>query len=202
MYRLLLINDQPIFRDIIRAMLDKAGGFAVVAEREDGADAGDTLQELLPDAVVMDVQMPKMNGLKAVSTILKIDPLAVVVLTSMKQDCEYESLAQEAGGRSVLPEIQSRHRSSSQRYREASPGGFGRLVALGLPLRCANAEPITTSIAPTYSSPPIDSPSIHQLNNTPNIGWLNDRTVTLEGKYRFRSHVCPIKPSPAINTPV
>jgi len=53
MYRLLLINDQPIFRDIIRAMLDKAGGFAVVAEREDGADAGDTLQELLPDAVVI-----------------------------------------------------------------------------------------------------------------------------------------------------
>ena len=45
MYRVLLIDDQPIFRDIIRAMLDKAGGFEVVAEREDGAFAADTYGE-------------------------------------------------------------------------------------------------------------------------------------------------------------
>ena len=103
MYRVLLIDDQPIFRDIIRAMLDKAGGFTVVAEREDGAEAGGSYQELLPDAVIMDVQMPKMNGFEAVSTILDVDPLAVVVLTSMKQDDEYESLAEEAGAAAFYP---------------------------------------------------------------------------------------------------
>lgn len=103
MYRVLLIDDQPIFRDIIRAMLDKAGGFIVVAEREDGADAAGSYQELLPDAVIMDVQMPKMNGFEAVSTILDVGPLAVVVLTSMKQDDEYESLAQEAGAAAFYP---------------------------------------------------------------------------------------------------
>ncbi len=103
MYRVLLIDDQPIFRDIIRAMLDKAGGFTVVAEREDGADAARSYQELLPDAVIMDVQMPKMNGFEAVSTILEVDPFAVVVLTSMKQDDEYETLAQEAGAAAFYP---------------------------------------------------------------------------------------------------
>jgi DNA-binding NarL/FixJ family response regulator len=103
MYRVLLIDDQPIFRDIIRAMLDKAGGFEVVAEREDGAFAANTYQEILPDAVIMDVQMPKMNGFEAVGTILGEDPKAVVVLTSMKQDDEYERMAQEAGAAAFYP---------------------------------------------------------------------------------------------------
>ncbi len=103
MYRVLLIDDQPIFRDVIRAMLDKAGGFEVVAEREDGAHASSTYQEILPDAVIMDVQMPEMNGFEAVGTILGIDPQAVVVLTSMKQDDEYERLAIEAGAAAFYP---------------------------------------------------------------------------------------------------
>ena len=103
MYRVLLIDDQPIFRDIIRAMLDKAGGFEVVAEREDGAFAADTYDEILPDAVIMDVQMPRMNGFEAAGTILGTDPKAVVVLTSMKQDDEYARLANEAGAAAFYP---------------------------------------------------------------------------------------------------
>ncbi len=103
MYRVLLIDDQPIFRDIIRALLDKAGGFEVVAEREDGAFAANTYQEILPDAVIMDVQMPQMNGFEAVGTILGEDPQAVIVLTSMKQDDEYERLAHEAGAAAFYP---------------------------------------------------------------------------------------------------
>ena len=103
MYRVLLIDDQPIFREIIRAMLDKAGGFEVVAEREDGAFAADTYGEILPDAVIMDVQMPRMNGFEAAGTILGTDPEAVVVLTSMKQDDEYERLANEAGAAAFYP---------------------------------------------------------------------------------------------------
>ena len=103
MYRVLLIDDQPIYRDIIRAMLDKAGGFEVVAEREDGSFAANTYQEILPDAVIMDIQMPQMNGFEAAGTILGEDPQAVVVLTSMKQDDEYERLAQEAGAAAFYP---------------------------------------------------------------------------------------------------
>ncbi len=103
MYRVLLIDDQPIFRDIIRAMLDKAGGFEVVAEREDGTQAAATYREILPDAVIMDVQMPEMNGFEAVEAILGVDPQAVIVLTSMKQDIEYERLADEAGAAAFYP---------------------------------------------------------------------------------------------------
>lgn len=103
MYRVLIIDDQPIFRDIIRAMLDKAGGFEVVAEREDGTQAAATYREILPDAVIMDVQMPVMNGFEATGAILGVDPQAVIVLTSMKQDAEYERLADEAGAAAFYP---------------------------------------------------------------------------------------------------
>jgi DNA-binding NarL/FixJ family response regulator len=103
MYRVLLIDDQPIFRDIIRAMLDKVGSFKVVVEREDGAFAADTYCEILPNAVIMDVQMPRMNGFEVAGTILGTDPEAVVVLTSMKRDDEYERLANEAGAAAFYP---------------------------------------------------------------------------------------------------
>ena len=103
MYRVLLIDDQPIFRDIIRGMLEKAGGFEVVAERDDGSLAPGTYEEILPDAVIMDIQMPQMNGFEAAGNILDTDPQAVVVLTSMKQDDEYERLAEEAGAAAFYP---------------------------------------------------------------------------------------------------
>ena len=103
MYRVLIIDDQPIFRDIVQAMLEKAGGFEVVAEREDGTEAATSYRNILPDAVIMDVQMPKMNGFEATGEILEIDSQAVVILTSMKQDDEYERLAEEAGAAAFYP---------------------------------------------------------------------------------------------------
>ena len=106
MYRVLLIDDQPIFRDIIRAMLDKAGGFEVVAERADGNRAATSYGEILPDAVIMDVQMPQMNGFEATGGILEIDPQAVIILTSMLQNDEYERVAEEAGATAFYPKRQ------------------------------------------------------------------------------------------------
>jgi len=50
-------------------MPNKAGGFEVVAERGDGAHAANTYQEIPPDAVFMDIQMPQMNGFEAARTI-------------------------------------------------------------------------------------------------------------------------------------
>ena len=103
MYRVLLIDDQSIFRDIIGTMLDKAGGFEVVAERADGIQAATSYGEILPDAVIMDVQMPKVNGFEAVGAILGVDPQAVIILTSMKQEDEYSRLAEEAGAAAFYP---------------------------------------------------------------------------------------------------
>ena len=123
MYRVLLIDDQQIFRDIIRAMLDKAGGFEVVAERADGTQALVSYEEVLPDAVIMDVQMPLMNGFEAAGSILEFDPQAVIILTSMKQDVEYERLSREAGAAAFYPkrhlDVEVVRELIEQRHRQA-----------------------------------------------------------------------------------
>lgn len=103
MYRVLLIDDQTIFRDIIRAMLEKAGGFEVVGERMDGIQAAASYVEIQPDAVIMDIQMPQMNGFEATTAILKADPKAVVILISMMPDVEYKRLAEESGAAAFYP---------------------------------------------------------------------------------------------------
>ncbi len=93
MLRVLLVDDQALFRDIAKNMFSSVEEFEVVAEAEDGADAVDAYANLRPDLVLMDVQMPRVNGLEATKQILKGNPDARVVITSMRSEPEYRRLA-------------------------------------------------------------------------------------------------------------
>ncbi len=103
MYRVLLVDDQPIFRDIFRGMLDAAGGFEVIGEAPDGSDAVNAYSAARPDLVLMDVQMARMNGFQATARILEDHPDAAVILTSMRQDKEFGRMAKEAGALDFFP---------------------------------------------------------------------------------------------------
>ena len=70
-YVILLVDDDADFRDILKAKLE-SGGF-VIFEAVDGEDGLKKIRSSKPDLVVMDVQMPKMNGVEALSKI-KVDP--------------------------------------------------------------------------------------------------------------------------------
>ena len=97
MLRVLLVDDQALFRDIAKNMFSSVEEFEVVAEAEDGADAVDAYANLRPDLVLMDVQMPRVNGLEATKQILKGNPDARVVITSMRSEPEYRRLALDTG---------------------------------------------------------------------------------------------------------
>lgn len=97
MLRVLLVDDQALFRDIAKNMFSSVEEFEVVAEAEDGADAVDAYANLKPDLVLMDVQMPRVNGLEATKQILKDNPDAKVVITSMRSEPEYRRLALDTG---------------------------------------------------------------------------------------------------------
>jgi two-component system response regulator DegU len=106
MLKVLLVDDQQLFRDIARNMLEDADEFQVVAEAEDGVDAVDVYPEIQPDLVLMDVQMARMNGLEATREILRDDPEARVVITSMRSEPEYERLAKDIGALGFIPKRQ------------------------------------------------------------------------------------------------
>jgi DNA-binding NarL/FixJ family response regulator len=84
--RVMLVDDHDLFRTGLRNLLEEQG-LQIVAEASDGSTALSLVRELTPDVVVMDLNMPGMNGIEATREIARLAPLTrVVVLTISDQD--------------------------------------------------------------------------------------------------------------------
>src|ERR1700686_867061 len=101
-FRILLADDHEVVRTGLRALLEEQPGWEVVAEAVDGRDAVDKASKLKPDAVVIDIAMPSLNGLEAVRQIIKAVPSTkVLVLTMYDSDPLIQQVLQ-AGARGYL----------------------------------------------------------------------------------------------------
>ena len=93
--RILVAEDETIIRLDLRALLEQAG-FAVCGEARDGIEAVELARKLEPDLAVMDVKMPRLDGIEAARRILEERPIPIVMVTAYDQD-EIVSRAVEAG---------------------------------------------------------------------------------------------------------
>jgi AmiR/NasT family two-component response regulator len=93
--RILIAEDETIIRLDLRDLLERAG-FEVCAEARDGEEAVRLARSELPDLAVMDVKMPKLDGIDAARQILHERPIPIVMLTAYGQE-ELVSRAVEAG---------------------------------------------------------------------------------------------------------
>jgi len=85
--RVLIAEDHPIMRKGLSVVLDAYEGFTLVGEAEDGEQAVRLAQELKPDVIIMDLQMPVKDGLTAIQEITKLQPdIHILVLTSYPED--------------------------------------------------------------------------------------------------------------------
>ncbi|MDT0231875.1 response regulator transcription factor [Curtobacterium sp. BRB10] len=97
---IVLVDDQELVRAGFRVILESEPGFRVVGEAADGAGAVEAVQQLRPDVVCLDVQMPGVDGLEAARRIAALpDPPAVLILTTFdSDDALFQALEAGASG--------------------------------------------------------------------------------------------------------
>jgi pilus assembly protein CpaE len=93
----LVVDDQLPFRLAARAVLQRTEGFELVGEAADGDEAVALAQELRPSLVLMDINMPTMNGIEATRRILAADPTITVFLCSTYQRADLPPEAESSG---------------------------------------------------------------------------------------------------------
>jgi DNA-binding NarL/FixJ family response regulator len=101
--KVLIVDDQEPFRMAARMVVDITDGFEVVGEAETGEDSVRMAQELAPDLVLMDVNLPGINGLDATRQILAGSSPVVVLLLSTYEEEEYAPRAAECGAAAYIP---------------------------------------------------------------------------------------------------
>jgi len=87
--RVLLVDDHAILREGIRYLLSASGEVEVIGEAQDGLEALEMVEKLRPDAVLMDIAMPRMNGIEATKELKKRYPDLPVLILSMYDSEEY-----------------------------------------------------------------------------------------------------------------
>jgi DNA-binding NarL/FixJ family response regulator len=100
--RVLVCDDHPVYRDGLAMLLSSLDGLEVVGTASDGVEAVRLAGELQPDVVVMDLQMPELNGIEATARMTAEQPHVAVLVLTMYDDDESVFAAMRAGARGYL----------------------------------------------------------------------------------------------------
>jgi DNA-binding NarL/FixJ family response regulator len=102
----LIVDDHPSFRASARAILE-AEGFEVIGEAEDGTSAIDAIERLKPDVVLLDVQLPDMDGFEICADCPERNGwLPTIVLVSSRDAADYGDLITRSGARGFIPKAE------------------------------------------------------------------------------------------------
>jgi len=100
--RTLLADDHALFRQGLKSLLESEPDIRVIGEAQTGREAIRYAAETRPDVILLDIQMPELDGVKATQSILEIDPTASVIILTMYRQDSYVFEAVKAGARGYL----------------------------------------------------------------------------------------------------
>ena len=110
--RVLIVDDHPSFRASARVLLE-AEGFDVVGEAADGAQAITEAGRLRPEVVLLDVQLPDIDGFDVAARLTGGDDAPTVILVSSRDGSDFGPLVTRSGARGFVPEGGALRRPSS-----------------------------------------------------------------------------------------
>jgi len=100
--RILLVDDHPIVRQGLKTLLEGRPGWQVIGEASDGAEAVEKAKDLDPDVIVLDVTMPRMNGLEACRLIRRRSPNLEILFVTQHDSPQMMREALDAGARGYV----------------------------------------------------------------------------------------------------
>lgn len=101
-YKIIIADDHEMFREGLKSLLDKEDDFKVVAQAKDGQDLLDQLAQQLCDIIVLDLSMPKMDGMSALRILNNEYPHIKVLVLTMQKDHEHFKHAMAHGAHGYL----------------------------------------------------------------------------------------------------
>ena len=102
MRTIVVVDDHPTFRATARVLLE-AEGFDVVGEAEDGASALEQIAALRPEVVLLDVQLPDIDGFEVAARLQRNGEQSQIVLTSSRDAADFGPLVERSGARGFVP---------------------------------------------------------------------------------------------------
>jgi DNA-binding NarL/FixJ family response regulator len=100
--KILIVDDHPVVREGIGAMLKREPDFKIVGEAANGVEAVEKARELSPDVILMDLRMPEMDGVEAITKIKEERPETKFIILTTYSDDEYIFKGIAAGARAYL----------------------------------------------------------------------------------------------------
>ena len=128
--RVVVVDDHPVVRTGLKAVLATTAGLEQVGEGSSGAEAVELAERLLPDVIVMDINMPGMDGIEATRQVVARSPSVAVLVLTMHDDDDTVFAAMRAGARGYL--LKGSEQEEVTRAINAVAGGdaiFGPAIA-------------------------------------------------------------------------
>jgi CheY-like chemotaxis protein len=119
--RLLLVDDHAMVRQGLRAILDHYPDLVVIGEAADGREAVSIASKRAPDVVIMDINMPRMDGIEATRRIKKDHPATVIIAVSVNDTPQIRESMQRAGASAFLSKEEAGERLYETIVSMASP---------------------------------------------------------------------------------